>query len=683
MNVERTSRPSAFFATNSTMADAISIEETNRLRISLGMKPLPVPGAAPAGPVFKEPSASTEEAASTLESRQAEGYDNYRKLKEAEEAKRKRDAKTEAIKKARDAAKRFAKLEGKGLGDADKDADMDARSWLIKSHKRRKEIEKARKLEQERMEEEARLAAEYTAKDLAGVKVGHEFDSLVDGEEQVLTLKDTTIEENEEEGDELENLDLREREKLNENLELKKKKPVYNPNDDDDVSGSILAHYDEVIDEKKNQKRFTLDGLGSTTEMQDAVANGTATQVKTAISLDILEDEPKSDYLGVSEIKIKKSKKSKKSKSTRQKAADDDDIFPILADGSIDADAMDVDQPVMPTKKPSYEDAALGDDDDLQASLAAQRRAALKKRKKFTPEDMARRLREEASTIPAAEDENPENDGGLVIDETTEFVANLRIPVAPERKAAAFSTPKFEGITAMNQDSDDEDGDVHMSYANVEDEEDLKERLQGDIGNNTENSIPTSGIEEEATLDNGIGSTLKLLKDRGIIKTADSGDLNAIYRDRQRFLSERQRREAAAELKARQQRERDRVSGRLDRMSAREKEEYARQQNNYRDQQESRQLAEHFSKEYKPNVELKYIDEHGRSMDQKEAFKHLSHQFHGKGSGKQKTEKKLKKIEEQKRVEAKSTLDSSGFGGMNAAVGAQTKKRGQAGVRLA
>lgn len=683
------------------MADAISIEETNRLRVSLGMKPLPVPGAAPAGPVFKEAS-STEEAASTLETRQAEGYDNFRKLQEAEEAKRKREAKAEAIKKARDAAKRFSKLEGKGLGDADEEEDVDARSWLIKSNKRKKEIEKARKLEKEREEEEKRLAAEYTAKDLAGVKVGHEFDTLVDGEEQVLTLKDTTIDENEEEGDELENIDLREREKLSKNLELKKKKPVYNPNDDD-ASGTILAHYDEEIDGKKNQKKFTLDGMGSTTEMKEAVVNGIAPKIRQAISLDILskwtlyyfvtssnkhkhtEDEPKSDYLDISEIKMRKPKKSKKTKSTRQKAADEDDIFPLEEPtiSSIDPNAMDMDQPIKTFKKRSYEDAAFGDDDDLQAALATQRRAALKKRKKITPEDIARQVREEASATPAADADSPENDAGLVIDETSEFVANLQMPVALERKAISSTTKPVEGITAMNADSDDEDGDVNMSYANVEDEEDLKERLQRDISNNTHSDIPNTGIEEESTLDQGVGTTLKLLKDRGILKTAESGDLNAIYRDRQKFLAEKQRREAAAELKARQQRERDRVSGRLDRMSAREKEDYARQQNNFRDQQESRQLAEHFSKEYKPNVELKYIDEHGRSMDQKEAFKHLSHQFHGKGSGKQKTEKKLKKIEEQKRMEAKSTLDSSGFGGMNAAVGAQTKKRGQAGVRLA
>ena len=146
---------------------------------------------------------------------------------------------------------------------------------------------------------------------------------------------------------------------------------------------------------------------------------------------------------------------------------------------------------------------------------------------------------------------------------------------------------------------------------------------------------------------------------------------------------EKQRREADAEIKARAQRERDRATGRLDRMSARDKEEYARQQNNMRDQQESRLLAEHFNKDYKPNVELKYIDEYGRSMNQKEAFKHLSHQFHGKGSGKQKTEKTLKKIEDEKRKMAQSSLDGSQMGGMSGVTAQQLKKQKSAGVRLA
>jgi U4/U6.U5 tri-snRNP-associated protein 1 len=569
---------------------------------------------------------------------------------------------------------------------------------LIKQKKRQKEIEKARKREKDLAEAEA--AAEYTAKDLAGVKVGHELDTFEEGEEQVLTLKDTTIDENEEEGDELENLDLRERERLNTKLELKKKKPVYNPNDDDETGEkTILAHYDEEIVGKKG-KKFTLDGKGSTAEAAAATTGSTFKAKPKAISLDILsmycnslpgavhlltgniEDEPKSDYFDLSEIKVKKPKK-KKAKSTRQKAVDEDDIFPSVEAAATPVEnesSMDLDKPAAQIKKRAFEDMSFVDDDDLAASLAAQRRNALKKRQRLKPEEIVQQVREEASATPAAVNE-AEEVAGLVIDETSEFVANIQRPTVPERKRRSTSR-QAEAVTAMGADSD-EDGDTNMdqSYANIEDEEDRTARLKREESPNAD--LTVNGMDDEATLEQGLGSTLKLLRDRGILKDENSGDLNEQFRRKQIFLADKQRYEAEAERKARAQRERDRQSGRLDRMTAREKEDYARSQNNFRDQQESRQLAEHFNKEYKPNVELKYIDEYGRRMTQKEAFKHMSHQFHGKGSGKQKTEKLLKKIENEKRKESQSALDGSQMGGMSGATAQQLKKQKQAGVRLA
>ena len=48
---------------------------------------------------------------------------------------------------------------------------------------------------------------------------------------------------------------------------------------------------------------------------------------------------------------------------------------------------------------------------------------------------------------------------------------------------------------------------------------------------------------------------------------------------------------------------------------------------------------------YKPDVNLVYVDKYGRSLTPKEAFKELSHYFHGKHSGKNKIERKLRKLE--------------------------------------
>lgn len=138
----------------------------------------------------------------------------------------------------------------------------------------------------------------------------------------MLVLKDATIDENEEEGDELENVGLREQERRDERLDLKKK-PVYNPNNDEgDSTGGFLKQYDETIGGKK-RKRFTFDTNGRTVEQNQAsttaLREGTK---KQAVSLDILRELPQSDYVEPKEIKIRKPKKQKK--SSRKRVVDDD-----------------------------------------------------------------------------------------------------------------------------------------------------------------------------------------------------------------------------------------------------------------------------------------------------------------------------------------------------------------------
>ncbi|KAL3257953.1 hypothetical protein ABHI18_006405 [Aspergillus niger] len=671
------------------MADAVSIEQNNKIRAALGLKPLPVPGAE-----YEDDSDSSasedEDPGSTLESREAMAGSNWKKMQDDAEAKRKREERNAAIKRARELAQRDAKLQGTTLGESG-DADQDTKAWLMQAKKRQKKIEKerARKLAEEL--EERERAAEYTAVDLAGIKVGHEVGDFEGGEDHILTLKDATIDENEEEGDELENVDLREREKATERTELKKRKPAYDPTEE---NSSILAQYDEEIDGKK-RKRFTLDAQGSTVEEREAKRQEVSGKLnKNIVSLD-LETEtttPTSDYMDISDIKIKKPKK-KKAKATKQRAVlDDDELFPTTESTTTPNDnAMDVDTnngtpvPAPAPRKWASEDVSFVDDDDLQASLTRQRRAAFKKRQKVRPEDLARQLREEGSQTPmeSGTPDGNEEEPGLVIDETSEFVSNLQKPTLPERRERQTTTPadesraKSEGPSIKAEDEDVEMG----TYNDIEDEEDLKERIKREESQ-AQQHISTTGLDEEATLDQGLGATLNMLKQRGLVKGSDAADNNSLLRDRHRFLQEKMRMETEAEKRARQQRERDRASGKLDRMSAREREEYARWENKQRDQQEARHMAEVFNREYKPDVQLKYVDEHGRAMNQKEAFKHLSHQFHGKGSGKMKTEKRLKKIEEEKKREAMSALDSSQHTGMNNAMGATARTHRQAGVRL-
>ncbi|KAH6656330.1 SART-1 protein [Truncatella angustata] len=657
--------------------DAATIKEINKTRIAAGMQPLPVPGES--GPQFKEKTASDddgEEPASTLDTREAAAEDNYRKVRDAEEAKRRRDEKNAAIRKARDAAKRLELLQGKGLGDADNGDDLDAKAWLLSQKKRQKQIDKARKYEAEQAAAEAEEAAkrEYTSKDLAGVKVTHEISAFEDGDEQILTLKDSNIIGDDDEGDELENLDLRDREKLQEKLELKKKKPVYDPHAiNEDGESSILAHYDDEINGKKT-KKFVLgeQSTGRHTQL-DNLAGGPQNRKLEKISLDLFKDEqPSSDYLDISEIKVKKPKK-KKSKSTRQRQADDDDI--LLPDTTLQDESMEVDSGAeFISRKRKTEDTSFADDEDLQATLAIQRRDALKKRKRTRPEDIARQFKEESKASESEAGTSDAPDGGLVIDEISEFVSGLKKEDLEDRKPRTSKTPNREVTTAMEDGSD---SDEHMKDVDEVDHEARHRETS------TPAEIGTTGVEEEKAIGVGVGAALQLLRERKVLKDTGADELNESFRRQQNFLAEKRKREAAVDQQARDARERDRTSGKLDRMSAREREDWQRRQNEMRDQQTSRQMADLFNRDYKPNVQLKYTDEHGRSLDQKGAFRQLSHQFHGKGSSKGKLDKQLKKIEDEKRRESQSILDSSQNANMSSATAQQTKKRREAGVRLA
>src|SRR6201999_1735741 len=93
------------------MAETLSVEAVNQMRVAMGMKPIPVPGALE-GPAFKasKDGLPEEDPGSTLETREAAAGDNWMKLQEESKAKADRQKKKEQIKKAREAAKRNKKL---------------------------------------------------------------------------------------------------------------------------------------------------------------------------------------------------------------------------------------------------------------------------------------------------------------------------------------------------------------------------------------------------------------------------------------------------------------------------------------------------------------------------------------------------------------------------------------------
>jgi U4/U6.U5 tri-snRNP-associated protein 1 len=134
-------------------------------------------------------------------------------------------------------------------------------------------------------------------------------------------------------------------------------------------------------------------------------------------------------------------------------------------------------------------------------------------------------------------------------------------------------------------------------------------------------------------------------------------------RERDRWLSEHR----AMELLLEQERTRARAPGR---------EQTTREYDNRKREQMEQHIMTKSFKDYKPDVNVVYHDEFGRELTPKEAWKALSHRFHGKGSGKAKTEKRLKRIADEKKKEAMDSGDTPS--NMNKSFQARQEKAGQA-----
>ncbi|KAK9326181.1 SART-1 protein [Lipomyces orientalis] len=609
---------------------SLSLEETNKLRISLGLRPIPIPG-----------DEGTAELSAPVPDSDEQALANWRSKYEAEKASTNLEATRKRIQKAKERIERLKYLEGRSLGEKEDDNDVDdVRKWV----KRSKKKVKISIAEDDEEQEERR---EYTADDLKGLKVGHSLEDIVGNgaEDVILTLKDRNVLDEGE--DELVSLALEERAKTVKNIENRKRKGRYTGFEDEDGLGEkkgILSRYDE--DDESDKKFFTLDSemisvgdVGSEDQKKlDAMNQG-----RVKVSLDIglpptgiIQDS--SDYMPAEAIKIKKPKKAKKSKNGRKRAVEDDDGD----EAGRNQDAMMVDY------KP---DVIEDDDEDLQALLSKQRRSLQKKRKAqfLTPEMLAQTIREQSTEgTPVPE----EGEGGLVIDDMTEFVGNVGNSIAAEEEE---ERERKERLAISRQSSTPpikpESDDVAMTNGHEEVQSGPDNENESD-----EEDFNTTGLEEEAAASTvGIGATLSMLRSRGVLKTPDEQDLERqrIQRENMQWRVSMAKHKARSELELRAQREADRKSGRYDSLTQKEREEAAQRENQMRLLVEAREAQKRF-KDYKPEIKIEYKDEFGRSMSQKEAFKHLSHQFHGKGSGKGKTEKRLKKIEEERKKESSS-----------------------------
>uniref|UniRef100_H3ASQ1 Spliceosome associated factor 1, recruiter of U4/U6.U5 tri-snRNP n=1 Tax=Latimeria chalumnae TaxID=7897 RepID=H3ASQ1_LATCH len=566
----------------------------------------------------------------------------------------------------------------KAIGEDDLWLD-DTAAWIEKSRKLQKEKEMAEKRAKllEEMDEEfgvSNLVQEefgqmkqpsYTSRNLQGLTVEHKIDSFKEGETVILTLKDKGVLD--EEGDILVNVNILDKERAEKNVELRKKKPDYKPYEEeesvDDMAilkpKSLLSKYDEEIEGEK-KKSFKLEAGG----MADGSWERELQQIREALrsqaqSLDMPQLKLESEYYTPEEMltfkfnSIGVEEKKKKLKAVYK--ADFIYLFKLRARGrgrrqgsdeEEDLEEYEIELTEIPQKSDDtrVENMDISDDDEVKApdspvvieedevELELQKQLEKRRRQKQMQQvqDSGVKVRllvlMICKCVRGRERERERHTHSWfwgervgVCERETHSPASGCVCV--REGGAQLNDFEHDDNRSSNRDTDS-DGEENLGWSAVNLDEEKKQT--------DPSSTSTTILDEEPIVNRGLGAALLLCKNKGLLET---------------------RMQKVARVKAPNKELPSAVYCIEDKMSIDDK---------YSRREEYRGFTQDFKEKdgYKPDVKIEYVDDTGRKLTPKEAFRQLSHRFHGKGSGKMKTERRMKKLEEEALLKKMSSSDT-------------------------
>jgi len=688
---------------------SLSIEETNKLRAKLGLKPLNVSTIVVEDETPDLPGElipGDRDKTRHLVPQHWGERDQQKKLRE----------KLGLKKEQRQVKSKLAVV--KGLGESDSEDD-DAGKWVERQKKKVKEKEEADKRAkamaeldeefgvQDIVEEGLKMKQqeEYTSRDLKGMRVEHKAEAFGE-KDTVLTLQDADILSDKYE-DVLVNVNIVDDERHAKSLaNIKAGKEGYQAYDQeevDELTGEVrrkelLYQYQEELDGAKKDS-FTLEGEGEFSESVSRERELAKIRQKlrqnNAVSLEMPAPKIATDFYTDAEmLAFKKPKKKKKVRKKMLKADDllamtqessllptgfgekqkkrairivDDDQ--ILPDGRLpNPDEDHDDLPVVPDLSGVKVDK---DDDDGRAMRAL--KIARKLTKVKTVDNVAEEvLRDSRENTVEMDDEGGEKAhySDLVIDQTQEFCRGLgevgsyepsglgegvdkelldfEKSLESERMRSAVEWSKMEEReekVKKKEETRSKRGTWEEVDEEVVEEGRWKEgarRQQRRGGSSTSNN--TGGgkapyrpaiLEDEALAATGMGAALKMALQKGYLDTEEKKVKST----------------GLVHLKCK--------NYNIDDKSRDHEEDDRKRRGGARDRGYQGPTSSFSEKKgYKPEVTLEYVDDTGRAMNAKEAFRFLSHKFHGKGSGKLKTEKRQRKVLEDKLMEKMSSTDT-------------------------
>ncbi|XP_034282210.1 U4/U6.U5 tri-snRNP-associated protein 1 [Pantherophis guttatus] len=658
---------------------SLSIEETNKLRAKLGLKPLEIH-------TIKKETGSKEDpvAAEVI---------NPIALRQREEIREK----LAAAKEKRLLNQKLGKV--KSLGEDDPWLD-DTAAWIERSRKLQLEKEMAEKRAKllEEMDQEfgiSNLVEEefgqkkkmgYSAQDLKGLTVEHTIDSFQEGQTVILTLKDKGVLE-EKGGDILVNVNMVDKEKAKKNVELRKKKPEYKPYEEEESVDDmvvfkhrgVLSKYDEEI-EGERKKSFKLDAVGMADGSRERELQNIRDSLQSrAQSLDLPSVHLASEYYTPEEMTtFKKTRRRVKKIRKKEKPVKADELLPFGIESNerdfgsrtrgrgkrrapvkeeeeeeeeeeegslvpsrngageqlIQSDDIRVEKMEISSED---EDAMEGPDsppvleeDEAEMELQKQLEKGRKLRQIQQLKDSGEKVIEIVRTLGRSrsqeDDAELEKKGAIVFNATSEFCRTLgEIPTY----GLAGNREEQEELLDFERDDErsatggsDSDGEENIGWSMVNLDE---EKHQQDFSTSS-----TTILDEEPIVNRGLAAALLLCQNKGLLETTV---------------------QKVARVKAPNKSLPSAVYCIEDKMAIDDK---------YSRREEYRGFTQDFKEKdgYKPDVKIEYVDETGRKLTPKEAFRQLSHRFHGKGSGKMKTERRMKKLDEEALLKKMSSSDT-------------------------
>uniref|UniRef100_A0A452S470 Spliceosome associated factor 1, recruiter of U4/U6.U5 tri-snRNP n=1 Tax=Ursus americanus TaxID=9643 RepID=A0A452S470_URSAM len=573
----------------------------------------------------------------------------------------------------------------KTLGEDDPWLD-DTAAWIERSRQLQKEKDLAEKRAKllEEMDQEfgvSTLVEEefgqrrqdlYSARDLQGLTVEHAIDSFREGETVILTLKDKGVLQEEE--DVLVNVNLVDKERAEKNVELRKKKPDYLPYAEDESVDdlaqqkprSILSKYDEEL-EGERPHSFRLEQGGAADGLRERELEEIRAKLRLqAQSLSTAGPRLASEYLTPEEmVTFKKTKRRVKKirKKEKEVVVRADDLLP-LGDQTQDGDfgsrlrgrGRRREEEKEPAPQPPQSDDTrvenmdISDDEEGgaaqsgspevleedEAELELQKQ--LEKGRRLRQLQQLQQLRDSGEKVVEIvkklesrqrgweEDEDPERKGAIVFNATSEFCRTLgEIPTY----GLAGNREEQEELMDFERDEErsanggsESDGEENIGWSTVNLDE---EKQQQDFS-----ASSTTILDEEPIVNRGLAAALLLCQNKGLLETTV---------------------QKVARVKAPNKSLPSAVYCIEDKMAIDDK---------YSRREEYRGFTQDFKEKdgYKPDVKIEYVDETGRKLTPKEAFRQLSHRFHGKGSGKMKTERRMKKLDEEALLKKMSSSDT-------------------------